>query len=173
MTSNIRITVIALAAAFAVAVSAAPIVPAAHAEDSIVPLPVNEFCANKWNEFAAWVRAASEADRSGDTGSRDYYLDQARKAKNAAEDVGCDWVRRAAVDPLGGGPVGDGLSIQQPDNSPTTGSVQTETPETTDSVQTETPETVNSGADTSKHKHKHKHKHKRKKRKSRRAHPVV
>ena len=155
MTSKLRITLTALAAAFAVAVAATPLVPAAHAEDSIHPLTVDQFCSNQWDQFAAWVRLATEADQSGDTDSRDYYLEQATKAKNAAQDVGCDWARRATVDPLGGGRVGDDLSIQQPADSTTTGPVQGETPGT---VQTEMPGTVNPRAGTHKHRH-HKHRH--------------
>jgi hypothetical protein len=166
MTSKIRIALTALAAAFAVAVSAAPLVPAAHAEDSIVPSPASEFCAHKWNQFAGWVRLAAEADRSGNTADRDYYLDQARKAKDDAQ--GCDWVRRAAVDPLGGRPVGDGLLTQQSTDSPTTGSDPT-----TDPGQVETPETANSSVNESKSKGKSRGKSKGRgkwKKRSRRTH---
>jgi hypothetical protein len=166
MTSKIRITLTALAAAFAVAVSAAPIVPAAHAADNVA-VPANDFCEGKWNEFAGWVKLAAGADAAGRTADRDYYLELARNAKNDAR--GCEWAqsRTASLDPLGRGPVGDGLSIQQPDNSPTTGSDPA-----TDPVQGETAETVGSDVDTSTSKPRHKRtckkgKHKHRKSKNR------
>jgi hypothetical protein len=174
MTSKIRITLTALTAAFAVAVAAASIAPAAQAttDDTIIVRPGDRFCDAKWDEFAVWVRAATEADQRGDTADRDYYLEQATKAKNAA--AGCDWARRASVGSLSGGPAGDGLTVKQPDDSPAGGSDQTDTPATsvaTETPETGTPETGNSAGDTSeskpkrhhKHhrKHKHHHKHKR------------
>lgn len=148
MRSKIRITLTALAAAFALAA------PAAQAVDNVV-LPINELCENKWNEFAGWVRLASDADRAGNTADRDYYLEQARSAKSSAKALGCDWAapRAASLDPLGGAPIADGLSVQQSDDSPTTGPVPVESPET-----------VNTAVDTGKSKKNTKGKCKKKSR---------
>jgi hypothetical protein len=172
MTSKIRITATALAAAFAVAVSATSVVPAAHAKDSIQPILIGEKCDQLWDQFAISVSLAAKADRAGNTVDRDIFLEGARQAKKQAQMFGCDWATRSAtVDSLREGPGMDGLLTQGSSDSPTTGSDPTGTT-TTDPVQSETPGTGSSSADTNTSKPKHKRtckkgKHKHAKSKSR------
>jgi hypothetical protein len=121
-TTKIRTTIAILAAAFAVAVATGPIVPAAHALDNNT-VATEATCDAAWNQFAAYVRLAKEADDRGEIANRNYYLDQAREIKDAAKRSGCDWAafRAAIVDRLGGR-VGGGLPTVQTGDSPTTGS---------------------------------------------------
>jgi hypothetical protein len=59
-----------------------------------------QHCDDLWTVFEADVEAADQADKAGDTKTRDAKLDDAAAEVNNARAAGCDWAARLRTTPI-------------------------------------------------------------------------